>query len=594
MKENWNLDALYSSFKCSKIKEDMKEFETEISNINMCNDSKLTCDSNAAKITKMEDYIKRTNNVSELGAKLHQYAHLTLATDVNNKEAFELAEKVENLNNNLIIADVKFRRWINTISNIEELINKSTLLKEHKYYIEEIQRKGTHTLSPEEEFIISKMKNTGSKTFENLYSRLVSNLMVDIKEGGVVNQFPLNYVKNMEFSEDGIKRKAAYEAQNIAYGKIEEGVAACLNGIKGEVITLSKLREYESPLNQTVEESRMEMSTLKIMLEVVQDNLSYFHKFYRKKAKILGYNKALPFYDIFAPVSSNSRKFSYEEAQKIVVSNFRTFSDDLADYAKLAFQDNWMDIKPKQGKRGGAFCSTIHPIRQSRILCNYSGSFKSVITLAHELGHAYHGKCLFNETNLNSHYAAPVAETASIFAETIVKTSALNVAKQSGNKQEYLSILESDLTGAAQVIVDIYSRYLFEDEVFKRRDNGMLSVEELKEVMARSQKMAFGDSIDTNYLQPYAWIYKPHYYYTERNYYNYPYAFGILFAKGLYCQYVQEGTSFTEKYVKLLSNTGKMSINEMAASIGIDINSKKFWQKSMDMIKDEIDVFLKL
>lgn len=594
MEQKWSLTELYSSFSCNEIKADEKKINELVCEFKNWGMEKLCECEKSEVLIRMETYITKLNELYELSTKLSQYAHLTLSTDVNNQEARILNENIGALSTELTVVDAKFKVWINCFDNMEEIINSSQIIKEHSFFIKEKLRSGAHTLSQEEEIIIAKLKNSGSKIFESLQSKLVSNLMVEIEDQGEIKELPLNYVKNMEFSEDANKRKTSYDAQLKAYKKIDDSVAACLNGIKGEVITVSKLRGYTSPLHQTVEEARMEMETLDMMLEVIKENLPSFHKFYRKKAQMLGYKGGLPFYDIFAPLGNSSKIFTYKEAQEFVVGNFTSFSEELSDYAKHAFENDWIDLEPRQGKKGGAFCSTIHPIKQCRILCNYSGKFKSVVTLAHELGHGYHGKCLYDESYLNSKYSMPIAETASLFSETIVKTAALKAAKKAGQKEEYISILETDLTGASQVIVDIYSRFLFEKEVFERRENGTLSVEELKMIMIKAQKQAYGDALDPNYLQPYAWINKSHYYYTERNFYNFPYAFGILFSKGLYAQYLKEGPSFSKKYVKLLASTGKMSIKELAASVGIDINSKEFWQTSMNIIIEEINMFLEI
>ena len=291
-------------------------------------------------------------------------------------------------------------------------------------------------------------------------------------------------VRNIAHSKDAALRKKAYEAELEAYRKIEESSAAALNGIKGEVLTTSELRGYASPLEETLINSRMDEETLNAMLDAIREYLPVFRKYYRKKAELLGHKNGLPFYDLFAPVGNMDRTYSYEEARDYIVKNFRSFSDKLADFAENAFNNRWIDAEPREGKRGGAFCSNIHPIKESRILANFNGSFSNLVTLAHELGHAYHGHCLKDESILNSRYPMPIAETASIFCETIVMNAALEEAKD----YEELSLLESSIQDAGQVIVDIYSRFLFESEVFEKRKKHSLSVKELKELMIEAQK----------------------------------------------------------------------------------------------------------
>jgi pepF/M3 family oligoendopeptidase len=419
---------------------------------------------------------------------------------------------------------------------------------------------------------------------------LTSTLLVEINIQGEEKRLPLPVVRNMAYSKDAETRRTAYEAELKSYEKIEESSAACLNGIKGEVITVSKLRGYKSPLDQTLEKSRLDRATLEAMLTAMRESLPSFRKFYLKKAEKLGHKNGIPFYDLFAPTGEGDMRFTYEEASKFVVNNFRTFSDKLADFAYNAFQKRWIDAEPREGKRGGAFCSNIHPIGESRILSNFTGSFSYVATLAHELGHGYHGSCLMDEGYLNSRYTMPIAETASIFCETIVKNAALKTA----SKEEAYTILEGDISDAGQVIVDIYSRFLFETELFRRREKASLSVNELKEIMINAQKEAYGEGLDPNILHPYMWINKPHYYYAGQNFYNFPYAFGLLFSKGLYAEYLKRGKSFVSDYDNLLAVTGKKKIADVTAMMNIDIHSVEFWRSSLKLIEKDIEKFIQL
>ncbi|NLJ41249.1 MAG: M3 family oligoendopeptidase, partial [Clostridiales bacterium] len=315
-----------------------------------------------------------------------------------------------------------------------------------------------------------------------------------------------------------------------------------------------------------------------------------FHKYYRRKAEILGHKNGLPFYDLFAPLGKTDMKFTYEEARNYIVKNFKTFSDKLADFADNAFEREWIDAEPREGKTGGAFCYNIHAIKASRILSNFTGTFSDVTTLAHELGHGYHGLCLEDESALNSDYTMPIAETASIFCETIIMNAALKEATQ----EQSLGILESSISDSGQVIVDILSRFLFESKLFEIRKDHPLSVNELKRIMLDAQKESYGDGLDHDYLHPYMWVCKSHYYSADRNFYNFPYAFGLLFAKGVYAEYLKRGKAFVPEYDKLLQATGKNNIADVARMINIDIRSIDFWRSSLRLIKEDIERFIRL
>jgi len=334
----------------------------------------------------------------------------------------------------------------------------------------------------------------------------------------------------------------------------------------------------------------MKRSTLDALISSMKDYLTHFHKYLKRKATLLGHDGALPYYDIFAPVGESSKKFTIEEAMEYIYVNFRTFSTEMEDLARRAYNEEWIDFTPRSGKRGGAFCSNIHPLKQSRILTNFSGSFGNVITLAHELGHAYHGDQIFKERITNASYTMPVAETASTFCETIVKNAALKDAE----KDEKIFILEQSLKGSTQVIVDILSRFIFESKVFETRKQTPMNERMLNEMMLSAQKEAYGDSLHEDYMMPYAWLNKPHYYRGSLSFYNFPYAFGLLFAKGIYAEFIKQGTPFVDKINLLLQKTGQMSVEDVASLVGLDLSSKAFWNSSLDVIVEEINLFLEL
>jgi pepF/M3 family oligoendopeptidase len=584
----WSLDELYTSFESSNFKSDMKKFDDYICILKKWASENLNDNTRAAE--KLEEYLSLKNEFYKLYIRLGDFAELTLSVEAKNEKAASVSEELDNKSTELTEVEVNFQKWLGSLENFEELIGNSAVLKEHEFYLKELKARNKYLLSEKEEVVIAKMVNTGSNAWSKLQNMLTSTLLVDINLNGGDKQLPLPVVRNMAYSKAADERKKAYEAELNAYKKIEESSAACLNGIKGEVITLSKLRGYESPLEETLINSRLDSETLDAMLIAMKESLPDFQKFYIKKSEILGHKKGLPFYDLFAPTGEGDMRFSYEEAREFIVKNFRTFSDKLADFTDNAFRNRWIDAEPREGKRGGAFCSNIHPIGESRILSNFTGSFSDVATLAHELGHGYHGSCLMEESYLNSRYSMPIAETASIFCETIVKKAALKNA----SKEEKYTILEGDISDSGQVIVDIYSRFLFESELFKRREKASLSVNELKEIMLNAQKEAYGEGLDADYLHPYMWVCKPHYYYAGQNFYNFPYAFGLLFSKGLYAEYLKRGEAFVKEYDILLSVTGKKKIAEVTAMMGIDIHSVDFWRSSLDIIREDIERFINL
>lgn len=584
----WNLDALYTSFESAEFKNDFEKCTKLCDEICTWAENNLSDKTNPAQTIK--SFMKLEEELDDYFERLFRFSSLTSSVEAKNKTALMYKDKLSVLASGLTQPNVLFEKYLGEIENLDEVISSDDYLTEHTFYLNEIANKAKYLLSEKEEILISKMKNTGSTAWSNLQNMVSSNLLVDIEIDGEMKQLPLPVVRNLAYDKDPVVRQKAYAAELASYKKIDETSAACLNGIKGEVITVSEMRGYDSPLDKTLKESRMDKETLDAMLSAMKEKLPVFHNYLKTKAKMLGHENGLPFYDIFAPMGSVEIKYTYPEARKYIVDNFRTFSDKLADFADHAFENNWIDAEPREGKRGGAFCSGIHCLGQSRILANFNNTYNNMTTLAHELGHGYHGSCLKNETGFNSDYPMPIAETASIFCETIVGKAALKTA----TKEEAFSILEQSISGTTQVIVDILSRYLFESKVFEVRKDHALSVDEINNIMLDAQKEAYGDGLDHEVLHPYMWACKPHYYYAGANFYNFPYAFGDLFAKGLYAEYQKHGEAFIETYDKLLAATGKNDIATITKMVGIDVHDKQFWLSSLEVVVEDINKFIEL
>ena len=584
----WDLSQLYSSFKDEALKRDFERVEDYIGIMKEWASKNL--DSYIEPVRKIEEYINMEINITNHVIKLMVFSNLSLSVNAKNEKAAGSLGRIQERISEFTKWEVLFQKWLSRVENLEVVIVSSKILQEHSFYLQELVSKSKNLLGDQEEYIIAKMSNTGGKAWSKLQQVLTATLLVDIKINGEEKSLPLPEVRNMAFHKNPEVRRLAYEAELKAYEKIAESSAACLDGIKGETINIGQLRGAGSPLEETLLNSRMNRETLDAMLTAMVESLPSFHKFFNRKAELLGHTNGLPFYDLFAPMGESNLTFTLEEARDYIIGNFNNFNAELAQYVKKAFDNNWIDSEVYPGKSGGAFCSNIHPIKESRILANFDGSFKNVTTLAHELGHGYHGHCLNEESILNSSYPMPLAETASIFAETILVKDALEKA----SKEDSFAILENEITQAAQVIVDIYSRYLFETEVFDRRRDHNLSVIELNQIMLEAQKTAYGNGLDHSFLHEYMWVNKVHYYYPTRHFYNFPYAFGLLFSKGLYSLYIENRGGFPQRYKELLAATGKKSIEDVARIMNIDVTDISFWRSSLKLVSEDIELFIKL
>jgi len=582
--KKWNLDALYKGFETKEFQDSLVVLKEKIDEINEFAANEFNDTSDA--VNKIIKYVKMSESLRTLMIRNFAFCSLTISTDAMNEEARKYMNQMQMLSSRTTLATTKFNKFIPRIENLTTLIKENTELQELEFYLGRILEGSKYLLSDNEEVLISKFTQTSSGAWGQLQGELTSTLKVEY-EG---KEISLSEVRNFSSDNDPEVRRKGYEAEMKAYPKIAPSVAYALNGVKGEVNMLCELRGFESALDQAVYQSRMERSTLDALIESMKDYLPLFRKYLKRKAELLGHKNGLPYYDIFAPIGESSKTFTEEEAMEFIYENFATFGPEMEQLARTAYKDEWIDFTPRMGKRGGAFCFNLHPIKQSRIMTNFTGSFSNVITLAHELGHAYHGDQIFKERITNSSYTMPVAETASTFCETIVKNAALKDA----DKEEKIFILEQSLKGSTQVIVDILSRFIFESNVFDKRKSTPLNERMLCEMMVDAQKEAYGDSLDPDFLMSYAWLNKSHYYRGGLSFYNFPYAFGLLFAKGIYAEFKKQGAPFVDKVNLLLQKTGQMTVEDVSSLVGIDLSKKEFWNSSLDVIVEESELCLEL
>lgn len=540
--------------------------------------------------TVLGELVDKMNRVRRLYGTIGAYIASFTTTDSFNQTARRIESEVEQHGVRLRKQENDFRAWVGSMSQLSELTQRSGVLADHAFYLQEIYEQSQYLMSGAEEALAADLSLSGSNAWTKLQQLTNSQLSVDFKLDGKMQRMPMPALINLRSHPDGDVRKRAYEAEMEAWEKSKEVYAASLNGVKGEVNTLDKRRGRKDALHASIDTARIDRDTLDALIEAMKDSFPTFRKYFKAKAKRLG-KQQLPWWDVFAPMGKTDRVYKYEEARGFILEQFATFSDDLHGLAERAFANNWIDAEMRDGKAAGAFCMGVPGVDESRILANFDGSLDQLGTLAHELGHAYHNECLVGKSELQAITPMTLAETASIMCETIVTNASIKLAKTNAEK---LAILENQLQGASQVIVDITSRFLFEKEVFERRAKSELSADDFSQIMEDAQKATYGDGLDPNYLHKYMWTWKPHYYYAGFSFYNYPYAFGLLFGTGLYAIYQQRGKDFTKDYRDLLASTGMGDAATLAARFDIDIRDKKFWRDSLNVIGESVDQYVAL
>ncbi len=603
----WNLDSLFSSI-------DSQSYKTYL---NLCNES---LDNLNALLESADDFTRNNNENFDFAAWLEcflkelekctgyvksicAYAYIVYSTDTTNAENVNNLTSVEDLSIKLNMHQQKFSIILTAHQKyLEEFYARFPQYKECDYILRSLIEETKHQMSPAEEKLAQQMQKTGGDAWSRLQEQIISNLHDE-------NGKTFNEIRNEAHSADSSVRKHAYDTELNLLKSNEIALAASLNNLKGATISLNKKRHWNDALDRAVFSCRLSRKSLDALISSLEDALPMWRKYFQAKAAILrkigrtqsktsgsAGHEGLAFYDLFAPLSNPedktsemsvlNRKWTFDEAKDYIIKEYSSFSESMGTFAKEAFEKGWIDAKIRAGKVGGAYDEDFPKGHESRILSNFNGAFDDIITLAHELGHAYHFSCMKGKSPLFFNYPMTLAESASTFAETIVKQDMLKTS----SGFDRIRFIEIDLQDASQVLVDILCRFYFERSVFEQRQNSELNAADFCRLMADAQEKSYGCGLNEE-RHPYMWAVKCHYYITDLDFYNYPYAFGQLFAAGLYARYKKEGAGFAKTYAEILSNTGSMSCEDLCKKAGFDITTKEFWKNGIEMYAKEIEEF---
>ena len=528
----------------------------------------------------LERILPPYNALNDQAWTLGAYVYAFVSVDSRDEYAQARLSELERHTVRLTKLHTRLTAWAGS-QEVDALLERSEQARQHAYWLQRARIIAEHMMSPAEEALAAEMRLTGSSAWNKLYSNLTSQIQATVEIRGERQTLTMSMLRNLAYDPDREVRRAAYEAELQAWEQHAMPIASALNAIKGETNLLMRKRGWDSPLHASLFQNAIDEPTLHAMLEAAYEAFPDFRRYLHAKARLLGIERCA-WYDLFAPVGKETRTWSFDEAAQFIIEQFATYSQKLSDFARRAFEERWIDAPPQPGKHDGAYCMWLRR-DESRILTNYKPAFNGMGTLAHELGHAYHNLCLAERTYLQRMTPATLAETASIFCNTLIDRAALRDA----DRDEQIAILEASLQGMCQVVVDITSRYLFEQAVFERRTQRELSARELCEIMRNAQMQTYGDGLDQNALHPYMWAAKPHYY--GGLFYNYPYMFGLLFGLGLYARYLDDPDGFRARYDDLLSRTGMADAPTLAAEFGFDLRTPAFWRGAFDTVRQNID-----
>ena len=536
-------------------------------------------------VAGVEQLLTSANDLADLALRNATYLYGFTSVDSRDRLAQAKTSELMIQLARLGTLNTRFTAWLGTL-DINAVIDESSVAAEYEYQLRKAATEAQHLMSPVEESLQSDLSLSGGSAWSTMYGEVTSQITVPFEADGEVTNRPITEIRNLASDPDRSVRERAHHAEIAAWKAWETPIAAALNGIKGQHITVSSRRNWDTVLDEALFQNAIDRQTLDAMLEAARDAFPDLRRYFTAKARLLGVEQ-LAFYDLFAPVAASESDWSWDDAWNFVADQFGSYSDKMRQLVLTSVEERWIDVGPRPGKGGGAFCMPVGD-GKSRVLHNFGGNFDGVSTLAHELGHAYHNLCQQDVPVLRGEGTPmTLAETASTFCETILRNAA--IAK--GSPDEQLAILEGSLQDAAQIVIDITSRFLFEQAVFEQRKERTLSPEEFCSLMRDAQLQTYGEGIDPETLHPYMWAVKSHYYSPTAAFYNYPYMFGLLFGLGLYARYQEDADTFRAGYDDLLAATGDADAATLAARFGIDTTSKAFWASSLDVIRQQIDTF---
>ncbi len=593
----WNLDTLFKDIKRSEYKKALEDYESCMNGI----DSLLSA---AQKLSEqvgeqfdfekwLDSFLTEYNREMHFAKTLGAYAYIIYSTDTINPDFLNNMTAVDKMSIRVSQQQIAFSRLLALHKDkLESFYKNNPQYEEYKFLLNEIIEDTKHQMSPEEEKLASDMNQTGGSAWGMLQEQIISNLQN--KNGKTFNE-----IRNDAYDANPAVRKEAWQTELELLSQNRIAIAAALNNLKGQTLLLNRRRNWNTALDRALFASRLSRASLDSLIGAIEDSLPMWRTYFTAKASYLRKtgatksetagtkeNPGIAFYDLFAPLGTMQKEWTFSEAREYILKEYYSFSKDMGDFAEKAFASGWIDAKVRTGKVGGAYDEDFPMGHQSRILSNFTGAFSDIITLAHELGHAYHFSCMKEKPALFFDYPMTLAETASTFAETIVKQDMI----ANSSASDKLQILDLDLQDASQVLVDILCRFYFERSVFEERNETELTADDFCRLMKDAQEKSYGSGLNSE-RHEYMWAVKSHYYSTDLDFYNFPYAFGQLFAASLYMQSRKEGASFAKTYSTLLSHTGSMSCEDLCRLAGFDISKKEFWKKGIDMYAKEIETF---
>lgn len=586
----WNLDSLFlGGSQSSQLHEHIRHLEIEISEFEKKTNSfnvpqKINESINVAVLIEYIGDIR--TNISQANS----FITCLLAQSPKDQHAIILQGKITIINTRFESALKKVKNTLVKIDNLlwQGLLN-TDVLANHNFILNEWREDVETNLSDEGQNLVSDLMVDGYHAWGQFYNSFMNNITIKVQINGEQKKLSVGQAINLRSHPNEEVRKESHNALEDTWKENEELFAKILNHIAGFRLQVYKKCGLDNVVQESLIKNRMKEETLHAMWSVVNKFKKPFTDYLNQKAKINGYKKMKSF-NFWAPITTKNQKIEYEDAVNFILDHFSEFGTELENFSKKAFSEGWIEAEDRANKSAVAFCSGFPLSKESRVFMTFGGTITDVLTLAHELGHAFHNNAMKSIHGMNKQYPMCIAETASTFSEMIILDAAMQKAKSTNEK---LFLLDEKLKRSVMNFMNIHSRFLFEKKFYEERKEGIVSSSRLNEIMQEAIDEGYDGSLDNPSLH--SWIWTPHYYITQSPFYNFPYSFGYLFALSLFAKAKEKGKEFERYYLDLLRDSGSMCTEDLVMKhLGEDITSEAFWKKGIELCIKDVDEFIKL
>ncbi|EPF7977069.1 M3 family oligoendopeptidase [Vibrio harveyi] len=589
---SWDLSIVYNDLADPRIQDDIALVEQCIDLLN-----KQSADCNSVEV--MQNAILTSEAASRLAGTIANFANCYASVDATNAEAKALLGRMTRIFSELSQAYSAFELKLTHAD--EEFITRvldheNPDISGQAFSILNSRKLADTRLSTEEEKLLAAMSVDGKSAWGKLYNNLTGSLKVKLDHAdGESEELGFSQAASILYGSEFDRQEAAWRGVQKAMATHQESFASILNALSGWRLTENKKRSTKRDvhfLDPSLHGSRIKAETLDAMMKVAKDSREIGQKAGLLMAKVHGLDEMKPWNHLAAmpALSGEAKVYPFDEAIDVICEAFETVNPDMSEFVRMMVQNGWIDAAPNANKRLGAYCTKLPATRTPLVFMTWSGSRSDLMTLAHELGHAFHNWVIRDLPLCQTYYPMTLAETASIFAENIVRDHLISKAESVDDK---LEMLWEELSSALALMINIPVRYEFEKAFYERRQEGELTADDFCELMSETWKDWYGDVMSE--ADPYFWASKLHFSISGVSFYNYPYLFGFLFSKGIYAQRDAKGERFYGDYVELLRDTGNMMAEEVVDKhLSMDLTQPEFWQQSVELVRDKVDEFERL